>query len=203
MQWKSLAGRCQLPDDRHPLAKIDTRGKALSVTPAQSVTAGASSTFWTSDPIPVTHGQLDRVLSPPDVVESSTDDASITGVFCKTSGQIHRHVLFGLKMIGRVPAQKSFGHGSRSFVIPMAQRLSKVTTLAAGYAAKAACRRRAFTSAGTWAFFFSAPPYPKRVWMSPPTPGAIHLPSRFSSSIANAMYSKRSEIDGSKSWRSD
>lgn len=31
----ALAGRCQLPDNTHPLAKIDTRGKALSETPAQ------------------------------------------------------------------------------------------------------------------------------------------------------------------------
>ena len=84
---RSLAGRCQLPDDRHPLAKIDTRGKTLSVTPAQSVTAGASSTFWTSEPIPVTRGQLGRVLSPRDVVESSTDDASITGIFFKASAR--------------------------------------------------------------------------------------------------------------------
>ena len=122
MQWKSLAGRCQLPDDRHPLAKIDTRGKALSVTPEQSVTAGASSTFWTSDPIPVTGGQLDRVLSPrqesgrdgdgPGSARKAGDERELR---CAADGAMPRRHRHGRTSVG--PANKKANPGGLAFLL--------------------------------------------------------------------------------------
>lgn len=104
-----LKARCQLRDYKPPLSRLtpeDPDGWCRSGCGTRPSAASTTSRF--SSAIVVTLGRRGGASCPRDVVECRTHDTAITGILCKTSGQIRRHVLFGLKMIGRVPAQKSF-----------------------------------------------------------------------------------------------